>query len=58
MVAKKLTELVEPVSLNLDEVGRAIARMSNLHYNRLITIVESAEWEKENYYTKQEDTLF
>ncbi len=57
-VATKIAELLEPVTMNLDEVGKSLARMSNIHYNRLMLIAEAAEWEKENYYNQQVDTLF
>lgn len=49
-VAEQITQMLEPVTIDLDEVGRNIARMNNVHYNRLIVVTESAEWEKKKAY--------
>jgi hypothetical protein len=49
-VAEQITQMLEPVTIDLDEVGRNIARMNNVHYNRLIIVTESAEWEKKKAY--------
>lgn len=47
--AKKLSAIVSDVRLDLDLVGTYLARSSpTVVYNRLILIVESAEFEKEN----------
>jgi hypothetical protein len=55
-VAEQIVQLLEPITINLDEVGRNIARMQNVHYNRLLVVTESAEWEKENAY--EQTSLF
>jgi hypothetical protein len=52
-VAEQITQLLEPISINLDEVGINIARMNNVHYNRLLIVTESAEWEKTNAYDQE-----
>jgi hypothetical protein len=53
-VAEQITQLLEPISINLDEVGINIARMNNVHYNRLLIVTESAEWEKTNAYDQED----
>lgn len=55
-VAEQISQLLEPITINLDEVGRNLARMSNVHYNRLLLVTEAAEWEKENAY--DQNSLF
>ena len=56
-VATKIADSLDSVSLDLDEVGRNIARMSNLHYNRLLIVVESAEEEKEKTDARESNTI-
>ena len=47
-VAKRIADLTDKITLDLDEVGKHIARMQPAtYYNRLMVIAESAEWEKE-----------
>lgn len=47
-VAKKLTTIVSDLRLDLEQVGRYLARTSpNVSFNRLIEIAESAQYEKE-----------
>lgn len=53
-VAEQIVQLIEPISINLDEVGRNIARMQNVHYNRVLLVAEAAEWEKQNAYDQQD----
>jgi|LakMenEpi03Aug12_release.lakeMendotaPanAssembly.Ray.scaffolds.fasta_scaffold2201639_2 hypothetical protein len=48
-VAIKLSDIVNDYNLNLEEVGRYLARVApKVSYNRIIEIVEVAEFEKEN----------
>jgi hypothetical protein len=54
MIANKL----DKVTLNLDEVGRYIASMPNLFYNRIMLVAEAAEHEKEKQLFRQEEALF
>ena len=47
--AKKLSTLVNDITLDLDEVGIYLARLApTISYNRLMLIAESAEFEKES----------
>jgi hypothetical protein len=47
--AKKLSTLVNDITLDLDSVGIYLARYSpTISYNRLLLIAESAEFEKES----------
>ena len=57
-VADKIANSLDSVSLDLDEVGRNIARMRNLPYNRLLIVVESAEEEKEKLLGRESNTIF
>lgn len=48
-VARRLSKLVNDVSLDLDEIGKSLAYTSpTVTINRLSTIVESAIWERES----------
>jgi hypothetical protein len=48
-VADYLANITSDLRIDLDEVGRQLARMKpHLTYNRLMIIAESAEWELEN----------
>ena len=48
-IAIKLSDIVNDYNLNLEEVGRYLARVApRVSYNRIIEIVETAEFEKEN----------
>jgi hypothetical protein len=48
-VAKKITELVSDVTLDLDEVGKTIANAQpTVTYNRVILVAEAAIEEKKN----------
>jgi len=52
-VAKKITDLIKNVELDLDEVGKAIANsQKTVTYNRMILVVESAVQEKEEQSAK------
>jgi len=57
-VAGKIADSLDSVSLDLDEVGRNIARMTNLPYNRLLIVVESAEEEKEKILGRESNTIY
>jgi hypothetical protein len=47
-VAEKIAQLINNLTLDLDEVGKYFARfLPTTLYNRLMIIAESAEWEKE-----------
>jgi hypothetical protein len=48
-VAQKLSEIVNDYTLDLEEVGRYFYRVApKVSYNRIIEIVEVAEFEREN----------
>jgi hypothetical protein len=53
-VAKKLATIISDVRLDLDEVGIHLANLSNVSYRRLTEIAESAEYEKENKYDREQ----
>lgn len=57
-VAGKIADSLDSVSLDLDEVGRNIARMSNLPYNRLLIVIESAEEEKEKLNARESNSIY
>ena len=57
-VAGKIADSLDSVSLDLDEVGRNIARMNNLPYNRLLIVVESTEEEKEKLNARESNSLY
>jgi hypothetical protein len=57
-VAEAIANKLDKASLNLDEVGRYLATMPNLHYNRIMLIAEAAEWEKEAQNFRQGEMLF
>jgi hypothetical protein len=56
--AEVIASSLDYASLDLDEVGRNIARMRNLPYNRLLIVVESAEEEKEKLNARESNTLY
>lgn len=54
-VAQKLIELVNDFTLDLDTVGRYVAEQSHsVLYNRLDTVLDSAQYEKEKLYEQAE----
>ena len=57
-MATTIADSLDRVSLDLDEVGRNIARMTNLPYNRLIIVIEAAEEEKEKLLARESNTIF
>jgi hypothetical protein len=47
-VALKLTDIVNDYNLDIEQVGRYLARVAGLvAYNRLVEVIESAQYEKE-----------
>lgn len=55
-VALAIAKLLDSLTLNLDDVGKYLARLlPTTIYNRLMIIAESAEWEKENSYERYQD---
>ena len=47
-VAEKIAQLLDSLTLDLEQVGKYIARfLPTTIYNRLLIIAEAAEWEKE-----------
>lgn len=57
-VATRIGDLIDKVSLDLDQIGIYLARDNNITYNRLMVIAEAAEFEKEIQSGKQFNTLF
>ena len=58
-VAQKLIELVNDFTLDLDTVGRYVAEQSHsVLYNRLDTVLDSAQYEKEKLYEQAERNTF
>lgn len=55
-VATKIADSLDVASLDLDEVGRNLARGLNLSYNRLILVVEAMEEEKEMVNVRESNT--
>jgi hypothetical protein len=48
-IALKLSEIVNDYTLDLEEIGRYFYRVApKVSYNRIVEIVEVAEFEKEN----------
>jgi hypothetical protein len=57
--AVKIAELLNDVTLDLDQVGQYLGRLApTISYNRLMIIAESAEWEKEQVELKNQPRLF
>lgn len=46
-VAQTLTDLVNDLSLDLDQVGVYLAQSNLVTYNRVMAILEMAKWERE-----------
>jgi tRNA U54 and U55 pseudouridine synthase Pus10 len=44
-VAQQMSKLVQDPELDLDSVGVYVARLPRLAYNRIITVIDSAEQE-------------
>ena len=56
--AEMIANRLDSITLNLDEVGRYLATMPNIYYNRFMVVAESAEHEKEAAAFSQRDYLF
>ena len=58
-IAKKLSDIVNDLTLDLDMVGHYLAYGRNVTYNRLKTVIEAAEEKREERtYGYSQDTLF
>jgi hypothetical protein len=58
-VAIQLSNVLADLRLDLDMVGKYLVQLSpNVIYNRLITIADSAEQEKEEQYNDYQYRLF
>lgn len=58
-VARQISNLISSVSLDLDEIGIALATANpNVSYRRLQIIIESAEQEKESYNVADYNPLY
>lgn len=58
-VAIQLSNVLADLRLDLDMVGKYLVQLSpNVIYNRLITIADSAEYEKEQQYNDYQYRLF
>lgn len=58
-VAIQLSNVLADLRLDLDMVGKYLVQLSpNVIYNRLITIADSAEHEKEQQYNDYQYRLF
>jgi hypothetical protein len=54
-LVEQLSNLVSDLRIDLDQVGIYLAKQQpSTTYNRLMIIAESAEWEKENAYDRQD----
>ena len=57
--AVKIAELLNDVTLDLDQVGQYLGRLApTISYNRLMIIAEAAEWEKEQVDLNNQPRLF
>ncbi len=57
--AVKIAELMNDVTLDLDQVGQYLGRLApTISYNRLMLIAEAAEWEKEQAELNKHPRLF
>jgi D-alanyl-D-alanine dipeptidase len=56
-IAKKIAELTNDVTIDLDQVGAELARMRPIvSYNRLMLVAEAAAEEQEKIYVKEHHT--
>ena len=56
--AETIANRLDSITINLDEVGRYLAGMPNIYYNRFMVVAESAEHEKVAQSFSQQDYLF
>lgn len=47
-VATKMSEMINDLTLDLDQVGIYIATNNSITYRRLMEVMEAAKWEKED----------
>lgn len=59
-VASKISDLVNDITLDLDQVGVFLATNNAMTYRRVMEIMEAAQWHKEERYheVNNEDYLF
>lgn len=59
-VANKISDLINDLTLDLDQVGIYLATNNSVTYRRVIEIMEAAQWHKEERYQEVNDdnTLF
>jgi translation initiation factor 2 alpha subunit (eIF-2alpha) len=56
--ANQILELMDSLSIDLEEVGRYLGRQGNLSFNRLMIVIESAEEEKNRMTELNQTRLF
>lgn len=54
-VANKISDLVNDLTLDLDQVGIYLATNNGITYRRVMEIAEAAQWEKEERYQEVND---
>jgi hypothetical protein len=54
-VATKISDLVNDLTLDLDQVGIYLATNSAITYRRVMEVMEAAQWEKEERYHEVTD---
>jgi len=54
-VATKISDLVNDLTLDLDQVGFYLATNNAVTYRRVMDIAEAAQWEKEERYHEVTD---
>ena len=54
-VAVKISDLVNDLTLDLDQVGIYLATSNAVTYRRVMDIAEAAQWEKEQKYLEATD---
>lgn len=58
-VATKIADLVNDLTLDLDQVGIYLARNNPITYRRVMEMFEAAQWDKEDKYeVNDENYLF
>lgn len=56
-IAKKIAELTNDVTVDLDKVGAELARMRPMiSYNRIMLVAEAAAEEQEKIYARENNT--
>jgi hypothetical protein len=49
-VASKISDLINDLTLDLDQVGTYLATDNAITYRRVMEVAEAAQWEKEDKY--------